>query len=155
MKMTTTIKDFCIANNIEWFPIYLELVEGKEGKMEKKLSMINHPAYSGLPKQTDFGTLSKYSVYSHVKHIAMDTRNIYHIDIDVPDYEEVFDEIAELTPYLLPSHMGNISLLRVILLFPHLSDTNSNVRVSSCYVGNGLMPQSTARCFMTMPLFLG
>ena len=30
----------------------------------------------------------------------MDTRNIYHIDIDVPDYnDEVFDEIAELTPY--------------------------------------------------------
>ena len=95
--MTTTIKDFCIANNIEWFPVYLELVEGKEGKMEKKLSMINHPAYNGLPKQTDFGTLSKeqlaerqsilqYGVYSHVKHIAMDTRNIYHIDIDVPHY---------------------------------------------------------------------
>ena len=108
--MTTTIKDFCIANNIEWFPIYLELVEGKEGKMEKKLSMINHPAYNGLPKQTDFGTLSKeelaerqsilkYSVYSHVKHIAMDTRNIYHIDIDVPHYDEIFDTIAELAPY--------------------------------------------------------
>ena len=48
--MTTTIKDFCIANNIEWFPIYLELVEGKNGKIEKKLSAINHPAYDGLPK---------------------------------------------------------------------------------------------------------
>jgi hypothetical protein len=45
--------------------------------MEKKLYMINQPAYIGLPKQTDFGTLSKeelaerqtilqYSVYSHV-----------------------------------------------------------------------------------------
>ena len=108
--MTTTIKDFCIANNIEWFPIYLELVEGKEGKMEKKLSMINHPAYDGLPKQTDFGTLSKeqlaerqsilnYSFYNHVKHIAMDTRNIYHIDIDVPEYDEIFNNIAERAPY--------------------------------------------------------
>jgi len=108
--MTTTIKDFCIANNIEWFPIYLELVEGKNGKIEKKLSAINHPAYDGLPKQTDFGTLSKeqlaerqsilqYSIYNHVKHIAMDTRKIYHIDIDVPEYDEIFDLVADLTPY--------------------------------------------------------
>jgi hypothetical protein len=108
--MTTTIKDFCIQNNIQWFPIYLELVEGKEGKIEKKLSMIKHPAYEGLPKQTDFGTLTdeqivarqnilNYKIYSHVKHIAMDTRHFHHIDIDVPDYDETFDEIAETTPY--------------------------------------------------------
>ena len=29
----------------------------------------------------------------------MDTRNIYHIDIDVPEYDEIFDEIAEIAPY--------------------------------------------------------
>ena len=108
--MTTTIKDFCIANDIEWFPIYLEFVPGKDGKIEKRLSAINHPAYDGLPKQTDFGILSKeqlaerqsilqYSVYKHVQHIAMDTRKIWHIDIDVPEYDNYFDDIAETAPY--------------------------------------------------------
>ena len=29
----------------------------------------------------------------------MDTRNIFHIDIDVPEYDEIFDTIAELAPY--------------------------------------------------------
>ena len=36
--MVTTIKDFCIVNGIEWFPIYLILVEGKNEKLENLLS---------------------------------------------------------------------------------------------------------------------
>ena len=69
--------------------------------------MINHPAYDGSLKQTDFGILTKeqltdrqsilqYGIYRHVKHIAMDTRKVFHIDIDVPEYEAGFDTIAAL-----------------------------------------------------------
>ena len=116
--MTTTIKDFCIANNIEWFPVAIE-VKTIKGKPTKILCDIAHPSYKGVdkdgetifkPKPNDFGTLTKEqlaerqsilqnSIYSNVKHIAMDTRNIYHIDIDKPEYDELFDDIAELTPY--------------------------------------------------------
>ena len=32
--MTTTIKDFCLANNIEWFPVAIEVktIKGKPKK---------------------------------------------------------------------------------------------------------------------------
>ena len=116
--MTTTIKDFFIANDIEWFPVAIE-VKTIKGKPTKILCDIAHPSYKGVnnegetiftPKPNDFGTLTKEqlaerqsilqnSIYSNVKHIAMDTRNIYHIDIDKPEYDELFDDIAELTPY--------------------------------------------------------
>ena len=107
---TTSIIEFCNQNNISWFPIYIDIKRHDDGSVEKKLESINHPAYEGRPKQTDFVNLSleqiqerqsilKYKVYSYVKHIAMDTSNIFHIDIDVPEYDEGFDEIAKLTPY--------------------------------------------------------
>ena len=35
MMYSMTIKDFCIKNNIDWFPICLELIEGIDGKIEK------------------------------------------------------------------------------------------------------------------------
>ena len=36
--MATTIKDFCILNDIEWFPFYLDFMEGKDGKIEKTIN---------------------------------------------------------------------------------------------------------------------
>ena len=38
-------------------------------------------------------------MYSYVKHIAIDTKTVFHIDIDVPIYDDVFDTIAVLAPY--------------------------------------------------------
>ena len=52
-------------------------------------------------------------MFSFLKLIAMDTKNVFHIDIDVPKYDKVFDTIG---PHILNrrrSHMRSIFLLVV------------------------------------------
>ena len=97
------IIEFCTKHNILWFPILLKIDKGK-----KQLMTINHPFYNyDYPKQTDFETLTVSEILQRqtllhdglLKHIAMDTRTVFHIDIDIPDYDEGFDILAESTPY--------------------------------------------------------
>lgn len=100
------IIDFCEKNNILWFPIWLD-VNGKE----KTLQTIKHHLYNGKPKQTDFTTLTIEQIKERqtllqdnkwkniLEHIAMDTREIFHIDIDIENYNKGYDEITQITPY--------------------------------------------------------
>jgi phage/plasmid-associated DNA primase len=106
MSKSLGIVDFCEKNNILWFPIWLD-VNGNE----KVLQSIKHPLYNGRPKQTDFTTLTIEQIkerqtllhdnkWKHIfEHIAMDTRQVFHIDIDTESYNEGYDNMSQLTPY--------------------------------------------------------
>ncbi len=102
-----TIKEFCDANNILWFPIDLKLVPmlNEPNKKEKKLNKINHKYYNfQRPKPTDFNTLSIDEIKDRQKMIdlsdwiAIDTRSIFQIDIDCDNYIEGYDKIMEQAP---------------------------------------------------------
>ena len=122
--MFTTIKDYCVQNNIKWFPIYLTFTTDEKGGIVKTISPIKHKSYHSMiklkngqevssfkPKQTDFSTLTDEQIAERqtmltnpmfkydIKHIAMDTRSIYHIDIDTPTYSNMFNKICEIAPY--------------------------------------------------------
>lgn len=111
MAQMNTIKDFCEKNKIKWFPIYLKISTNEEGKSKKELMPIQHKSYNfSCPKTTDFSKLKKRELksrqeilkletYGHVRHIAMDTSNFFHIDIDTDKYEKKYDDIAKETPY--------------------------------------------------------
>ena len=103
-----TIREFCDANNILWFPIDLKLVPvlNEPNKKEKKLNKINHKFYNfQRPKPTDFNTLSIDEIKDRQKMIdlsdwiAIDTRSIFQIDIDCDNYVEGYDKIMEQAPY--------------------------------------------------------
>jgi hypothetical protein len=109
---TSTIKEFCIQHNVQWFPIPLSLVPNKDGKLEKVLGEIKHKCYFNpekrnfKPTQSDFANVSSEVIAERQRlfgnnctHIAMDTREIFHIDIDEPKYNAEFDEIAKNAPY--------------------------------------------------------
>ena len=109
---TSTIKEFCVQNNIRWFPINLSFVPNKDGKMEKVLGEIKNKCYFNpdkrnfKPTQSDFANISSEVIAERQRlfgdsctHIAMDTREIFHIDIDEPKYNAEFDEIAKTAPY--------------------------------------------------------
>ena len=115
--MTTTIKDFCVQNNIKWFPIRFDKEKLENGV--KELMPISHQCYAHIaenkdgkkyrhykPSQSDFNNCSdeviaeRQNLFAHTcDHIAIDTRSVFHIDIDVPRYSPTFDEIAKTTPY--------------------------------------------------------
>ena len=108
----TTIKNFCIENEIMWFPIKLIIGKDASGKTVKELGEIRHPCYFNPEKhnfkatQNDFANVTSEKIeerqrlFGHVcTHIAMDTRKIFHIDIDEPKYNAEFDEIAQKAPY--------------------------------------------------------
>jgi len=105
--MTTSLATFCDKHNILWFPISLTITDNKK----KELNVIHHPLYNGRPKMTDFKELDisiikqrqqllKDASWNKILNkIAIDTSSVYHIDIDTPDYDEGFDEIASISPY--------------------------------------------------------
>lgn len=108
--MTTSrqcITDFLDANGILWFPIALdirplikdgsEVIQYGEVKMEKKLLPISHELYgNSRPKSTDFAELSEEVIRKRQRlvrdgkrrntfnTIAIDTRKVCHIDLDIP-----------------------------------------------------------------------
>lgn len=98
--------NFCNKNKIKWMPIKLTIKDG-----EKDLEPIYHKLYNGRPKMTDFQTLSKEILEERQKllmdgknsnlfnFIAMDTSRVYHIDIDTPNYSDIFDDIMKKSPY--------------------------------------------------------
>ena len=126
MTTTMTIVDYCDANNIKWFPINLQFQDTvqplPDGTMKKKkvLQPTNHKSYkhiktdkktgklydSFMPETTDFVNCSDEVLRERQRlfkdqceYIAMDTRSIYHIDIDTPKYDDVYDMIADISPY--------------------------------------------------------
>jgi len=103
-KMTSSkTTDFCDANNIEWFPINLT-IDGNG----KQLNVINHKLYSfQRPDLHNFSDKELIKARQHLyktqpelfTHICMNTKNVYHIDIDTQDYNSGFDNIAFHSPY--------------------------------------------------------
>jgi P4 family phage/plasmid primase-like protien len=103
----SSLANFCDKHNILWFPISLTINADKT----KILNSIQHPLYNGRPKMTDFKDLDNSIIKQRqelmrdpywakiLNTIAIDTSQIYHIDIDTPNYDEGFDKIAETTPY--------------------------------------------------------
>lgn len=107
---TTSLVDFCEQENINWFPISLTITEDKK----KILNPIKHTLYDfQRPKNTDFKNIDKEVINKrkdllkndkikkelNLNAMWIDTSEVYHIDIDTPDYHEGFDCIAETTPY--------------------------------------------------------
>ncbi len=92
----SSIDDFLSNNNINYFPISIRIKE--DGK--KELVKIN----GRFPKTTDFNSLSVQEIKERQKtklsHIAIDTNNIYHIDVDFKDdieySKEEIDFVNEL-----------------------------------------------------------
>jgi phage/plasmid-associated DNA primase len=107
MATRQPITEFLTANGIKWFPIALdihpkikdgqEVIQYGEVKMEKILLPIAHGLYSNSrPKSTDFETLDNEMILQRqtlvrdgkrrktFNTIAIDTREVYHIDFDVP-----------------------------------------------------------------------
>jgi len=106
------IVEFCEKHSIPWFPIYLNVYQNPDGSWNKDLMKITHISYNNKkPKQTDFNTLSIEEIKARQKilliekfkniceHIAIDTSKMFHIDIDIEDYDEGYDKIAELAPW--------------------------------------------------------
>lgn len=107
---STSLVDFCDQQNINWFPISLTITDDKK----KLLNPINHSLYNfQRPKNTDFKNIEKQIIQQRQQLIYdnnikkdlnlnamwIDTSEVYHIDIDTPDYHAGFDSIAETTPY--------------------------------------------------------
>ena len=105
---TSSLVDFCEKHNIKWFPISLTITQDKN----KILNPIQHTLYNfQRPKNTDFKNIDydiikkrhlllnneKTKQELNLNAIWIDTSEVYHIDIDTPDYDEGFDTID--TPY--------------------------------------------------------
>lgn len=105
---TSSLVEFCLKNNINWFPISLTITDDKK----KILNPINHQLYNfQRPKNTDFKNIDNEIIKQRQKLIYddkikkelnltalwIDTSEVYHIDIDTPYYDEGFDNID--TPY--------------------------------------------------------
>jgi hypothetical protein len=104
MTTTSSTINFCDANNIEWFPINLTI----DGNGKKLINVINHKLYNcSRPDLQDFTDKELIRARQHLyksqpelfTHIAMNTKSVYHIDIDTNDYEQGFDNIAFSSPY--------------------------------------------------------
>ena len=108
--MTSSLVEFCNSNGINWFPISLTITQDKK----KILNTINHTLYNfQRPKNNDFQNvdadiIKKRQLLLNDKNMTqklnlnamwIDTSEVYHIDIDTPNYDEGFDKIAEITPY--------------------------------------------------------
>lgn len=106
------IINFCEKHDIVWFPIHLNVYQNADGSWSKDIMPIKHDLYNHRrPKQTDYNTLPieqinarknllKDSHWANIcKHIAIDTSKMYHIDIDIADYHEGYDKMAEIAPW--------------------------------------------------------
>ena len=116
--------DFCDHHNIEWFPIHVSINEGK-----KELCEIMHDLYKSIKcdnckkykndckcKEPKFYQTHKPDIHNFndrlkerqllfkkapelFTHLSINTKNIFHIDIDVEDYEPEFDCIQNISPW--------------------------------------------------------
>lgn len=130
---TTSIIEFCNKHNIKWFPIAVCIIKKNPEEFDKQLSPIKHTLYRSYkqdkknpdktitvyrPSQSDFKNCSEDKILQRQKmyfnedskkkfnlnYIAVDTRNVYHIDIDIKDNDptepnEYFQDIQGKSPY--------------------------------------------------------
>jgi hypothetical protein len=102
MTSSNTI-DFCNANDIEWFPINLTINGAK-----KDLNPINHKLYNFIrPDLHDFSDMNLIKARQHLyktqpelfTHLCVNTKKVFHIDIDTNDYSQGFDNMMFHCPY--------------------------------------------------------
>ena len=102
---------FCEKHNIEWMPIKLDIVpkQNEDGTLamengEPKRVKILRPDRFGMPKPTDFAqdpqkVKQRQAAYhqnpGNYTHVAMDTREVFQIDIDCPEYADVFKKMMD------------------------------------------------------------
>lgn len=117
--MTMNITDFCDNNKIDWFPICLKItpldkVVHGETKYEKDMETIKHLAYNhSIPKCTDFANLpietirKRQELYKNehlrkiygLNYIAIDTRKVFQVDYDTPNYPTRYQSLYNFSPY--------------------------------------------------------
>ena len=99
MAATHTIIDFLEANNIKWFPLQINIVDGKKQPPSR---------YSNgeQPKLTDFKNLSDENIKERQNKflnacnmIAIDTNIIQQIDIDTENIPAHYEELKDTFPY--------------------------------------------------------
>lgn len=116
--------DFCDLYNIEWFPINVSI-----NGTEKVLNEIKHDLYKTIKckeckknkndctcKQPSFYPTHKPDIHNFsdrlkerqalfkrapelFTHLTINTKNVFHIDIDTEDYEQGFNNIMFCSPY--------------------------------------------------------
>lgn len=105
---TTKTTDFCNANGIKWFPINLTIDADENGKLKKTLNSINHKLYdNSRPNLHDFSNTDLIKARQHLlktqselfTHLCIDTKDVFHIDIDTEDYEIEFDNVIYCSPW--------------------------------------------------------
>jgi hypothetical protein len=116
--------EFCDYYNIEWFPINVSI-----NGTEKELNEIMHDLYKSIKckpckkykndcicKEPIFYKTNKPDIHNFTDrlkerqalfkrapelftHLTINTKNIFHIDIDTEDYEDEFDCIKNISPW--------------------------------------------------------
>ena len=116
---TCSILDYLKKNDIDWFPINVELTEttDQDGnvKIQKNLGL---PTKDYLAKMTDFQTLNKEQITERQKwvnefpYIAIDTNKVHQIDVDTDYWDDTLwmAHFKENLPYFLSATKG----------YPHL-----------------------------------
>ncbi len=99
------IIEFCEKNNIKWFPINLKIENNK-----KQMIKMNTEHYKYYEKKmadvNDYETLSleqlknRQSLIDDYDYIAMDTSEIFQIDVDAEGYDETLIDYNNMPYYL-------------------------------------------------------
>ena len=99
------IIDFCDKHNIKWFPINLKIDDNK-----KKMINMKEEHYKYYEKTmadvNDYETLSieelknRQSIINDYEYIAMDTSEIFQIDVDAEGYDEKLIDYKNMPYYL-------------------------------------------------------
>jgi len=122
------ITEFLTNNGVQWFPIILEqtvtdTMQYGEPKVSKDLAPVDHQLYhhtktkddstyvSKLPEMTDFDNCTPQDIIKRqnllltpawkkrFNYIAMRTDTLMHIDLDCPEYSQVYKDLLETKPY--------------------------------------------------------
>ena len=97
------VVNFCEENGIQYIPVVVRIVE-KNGKKTKALKR----DFLGMPDVNDFSNRNEQIQMriqklrndpGHYTHIAIDTRTIFQVDIDSPDYSDDIKMLLETHPY--------------------------------------------------------
>jgi hypothetical protein len=113
------ILDFCNKHSIAWFPISLTFknagkMQNGETKIKKEIVPINHPAYNNkTPTCNDFKILTPAQLQARqllasdkdardmlgLNTIAIDTRRVFQIDYDTPNFPPEYSIFYDLSPW--------------------------------------------------------
>lgn len=124
------IVDFLNKYDILWFPVNLEIVDGKKTLKYTK---------NYMPSSTDFKELSndtlrlRQQYRNDFKHIAIDTSQYYHIDFDTQDYPLVQEGVCSKAPYFLSASK------KLPHVFIKPTQTIDKKRIQTIYTGIELL----------------